>query len=173
MSSAPVYERLISDGIIDRRHELALMRYAACRDAAKKAGWRCSSDDPAFLTAQYATFTGTFSCYANELMALLTAPHDPAWTYQDYVQSLAPMDFDVDAVLDQVGEFLAINHPAEDREEKRREAEISKRWGEHPEERPVFLRLMPKRVPEPLSHHDRLMKMIAEGKTGIFRKQPE
>lgn len=129
---------MMANGTLDRRHELALMRYAACRTAAQKAGWRCSSDDPTFLTAQYATFTGTFSCYANELMALLTAPHDPVWTYQDYVQSLVPMDFDVDAVLDQVGRFLAIDHSAHYREARHREEEQRARC--EPDELPAFLR---------------------------------
>ena len=150
MSSAPVYERLISDGIIGRRHELALVRYAACREAARKAGWRCSSDDPTFLTAQYAFFSGTFCCHVKELLALLTQPHDAAWTYHDYLESLPPfgldVGFDLDAILDRVGEFLAFDHPAERREEKRREAEMFKRWREHPEERPAFCRIeRPKR----------------------------
>ena len=75
---------------------------------------------------------------------LLTKPHDAAWTYQDYLESLPPLGldigFDLDAILDRVGEFLAIDHPAERREEKRREAEMYKRWEEHPDERPAFLR---------------------------------
>ena len=144
MTDRPLYESMMAAGTLDRRHELALMRYAACREAARKAGWRCSSDDPAFLTAQYAFFHGNFYFHVKELVDLLTQPPDPAWTYQNYLEMLPEFgladSFDLDYVLDRVGQFLAIDHPARYREEKRREAEMYKRWREHPDERPSFLR---------------------------------
>lgn len=144
MTERPLYESLIADGKLDWRHELALTRYMACRRAACKAGWRCGSDDSTFLTAQYAFFSGNFYAHVKELLELLTQPADPAWTYRDYLESLPPfgldIGFDLDHILDVVGEFLAIDHPARYREEKCQEAEMYQRWKEHPEERPAFLR---------------------------------
>ena len=124
-------------------------------------------DDPCFLalflrveefelgigdTAIVRVYVGRFSSIglANELdeaftgIDLLTQPPDPAWTYQNYLEMLPEFgladSFDLDYVLDRVGQFLAIDHPARYREEKRREAEMYKRWREHPDERPSFLR---------------------------------
>lgn len=140
MTDQPVYKAMMADGSLDRRHELALMRYTACRDAAHKAGWRCSSGDPTFLTAQYAFIEGNICAHVTFLLDLLTEPHDPHWTLHHYAQEMLPPDYDIDAILDAVGAFLAIDHPARYRERKRREAEMYKRWEEHPDERPASFR---------------------------------
>lgn len=123
MTERPLYESLIADGTINRRHEIALMRFAACWRAAKKARWQCSSDDPDFLTAQYAFVTGNLCAHVVSLADFLVAPYDPHCTLSDFLECLHMDAADIDGILAAVGEFLAVDHPARYREWKARQAE--------------------------------------------------
>jgi hypothetical protein len=125
MTTMPLYKQMMADGTLDRRHELALMRYAACREAARKTGWRHSSDDETFLTAQYAFFEGNICSHAKVLLDLLTEPADPNWTLQDYMDEMHTQWCGIELTLVQVGVFLAIDHPARCRAEKKRESRIA------------------------------------------------
>lgn len=137
----PLYESLMADGTLDRRHAITLMRYAACRQAARKAGWRYSVDDPTFLTAQYAFFVENTCSRGKILLDLLTEPPNPNWTLRDYMDEMHTQRCGVELTLGQVGVFLAIDHPARYREQNRRQAEMFKRQAENPDDRPTFLRI--------------------------------
>lgn len=142
MSSAPVYERLISDGIIDRQHELALTRYAACRRAAEKIGYlRCGSDSPDFPIAQFAAVRGSFCAHVFYLLELLTQPYCEEWTFAGYAEEHELNLADIDQILGEVGTFLERDHQAEYRAYRAREEAGYARRRLHPDERPAFLRI--------------------------------
>lgn len=135
MTARPYYEELIERREIDSRHEITLMRYKACRDAARKVAWRTSTEDANFLTAQYAYCEANILAHVRFFLDFLTDPYAD-WPLQDYVFELMPPGCDIDQLLDRIGIFLATDHAACRREYERYRAERDRLEPD----RPAFLR---------------------------------
>lgn len=143
MTVPAAYERLIAEGRIHSRHELTVMRYAACLRAAKRYGTLlCGPDHPDFLASQYGFVRYYFHHHICALLELLTRPEDQEWTLDMLAEAHGLDAAGIDEALDAAGSFLTGDCSAAQLEHQAR----YDGWFQDGNTMPAFLRRKPVRA---------------------------
>lgn len=59
MTERPAFEWLLEEGKINHEQEITLRRYAVCRRAMERTGWKSLVNHSTYLTSQYARILGS------------------------------------------------------------------------------------------------------------------
>ncbi len=114
MTARPLYETLIEQGWIDWRHEITMMRFAACNRAAQKVGKdNCKPEDQRYLISQYGCIRKHIVYFLIDELEFLLEPAPEGFDFLELSTLLLLSPNCINEWLERIGNFFDCNYPAQ------------------------------------------------------------